>query len=63
MPKIQCPKCQNQIEFNFETILKGKDFTCANCHTKITISYDSNKDTLLRAKEKLDQLKDELNIN
>ncbi|MEH6538017.1 MAG: hypothetical protein V7719_16565 [Psychroserpens sp.] len=63
MPSIPCPECKTQIEFDFSNIMRGKDFTCSNCHIKITLSYDDNKQTLIKAKEKLDKLKDELDID
>lgn len=63
MPAIPCPKCKTPIVFDFNDIIKVEQFTCNNCSIKITLSYEDNKTTLLKAKEKLDELKDELGID
>jgi hypothetical protein len=63
MPSIPCPKCKAQIEFDINDILNGEKFTCSICHIKITLSYEDHKTTLLKAQEKLDEIKDELDID
>jgi len=63
MQSIPCPQCKTQIEFDVKDILQGKDFTCTTCNTKIKLAYQDNKSILDKAKAKLDQLKDDLNID
>jgi transcription initiation factor IIE alpha subunit len=63
MPSIPCPKCKTKIEFDFNDIMNGEQFICSTCNIKITLSYEDNKTTLLKAKEKLNELKDELGID
>nr|WP_321235031.1 hypothetical protein [uncultured Psychroserpens sp.] len=63
MPSIPCPKCQANIEFNINEVLKAKTFTCSACKTVITLTYEDNKHTLDKAKKELDKLKDELGID
>lgn len=63
MPAIPCPKCKTQIEFNFNDIIAGKNFTCSTCNIKITLSYEDNKTILSKATKELDKLKDELDID
>ncbi|MEM5566169.1 hypothetical protein WNY78_13700 [Psychroserpens sp. AS72] len=63
MPSIPCPNCKTQIEFDLKDILNSKNFTCTTCNIKITLSYEDNKAALKNAKEKLDELKDKLDID
>nr|WP_321226359.1 hypothetical protein [uncultured Psychroserpens sp.] len=63
MLSIPCPKCKTQIEFDLKDILEGKKFTCSNCNTIVALSYEDNKTTLLNAQEKLDDLKNKLDID
>jgi hypothetical protein len=63
MPSIPCPNCKTQIEFAIKDILQGEKFTCSNCSIIITLAYEDNKTTLSKAKEQLDKLKDDLDID
>lgn len=63
MPSISCPKCCTNLEFDIKEILKGKTFTCTNCNTNITLTYEDHKKTLAKAAKELDKLKDELDID
>ncbi|WP_204345077.1 hypothetical protein [Psychroserpens algicola] len=63
MPNIPCPKCSTTIEFDFKTVLDGKDFICKNCNSKITLTYSDNKTIFKNAQKALDKLKDNLDID
>ncbi|WP_298901696.1 hypothetical protein [uncultured Psychroserpens sp.] len=63
MPSIPCPKCKTPLAFELPKVLDGKTFTCSSCQTVIAISYEDNKQSLDKATEALDKLKDELDID
>ena len=53
---IECPDCQNPIEFTSQLLLRGAMFACTNCGVKIGLSQRSIPQ-VKNVMDKMDQLK------
>ncbi|MGS2726231.1 hypothetical protein ACU8DI_06440 [Psychroserpens sp. BH13MA-6] len=38
---IACPTCQTPISIEASGLLKGTQYTCINCNTKVSLASDS----------------------